>query len=405
MCGSGLPAESRICIPGLVPYDLTRGGTPFQFSGSANINQYAFYIQDSIRFGNLQLQAGLRVDFYHGIVTDSSAQPRIGVSYLIKPTGTVIRASYSRTFETPYNENLMLSSATGVGGLAVERVRRRKRAPAARKPQSIQRRTGTGVRPISGGERGLLLEVHEQCLRLRHTVQHSHRLPDLLEEIEAGRRCRAHRHTESPRLPVVHDDGPYPRAILSDRKPAAWSSTTTSAATLYFRIDHDQAFQQTTNLRYQHGNNGPWVAFTWRYDSGLVAGAVGSLDDALGLTGAQQSAIGFFCGSSLPTIDTPLTDAECTPSNYGATRLVIPKEGTENDDHNPPRVAPRHLFDIGVGTDNLFHTERIPDHPALRRHQSHEQGGALQLSVHLQRNALRDAARVPGRDRTRILML
>ena len=77
------------------------------------------------------------------------------------------------------------------------------------------------------------------------------------------------------------------------------------------------------------------------------------------LTGAQQSAIGFFCGTACPTIDTPLTAAECTASNYGATRLVIPKEGTENDDHNPPRVAPRHLFDIGAGTDNLFHTERV----------------------------------------------
>ena len=30
----------------------------------------------------------------------------------------MLRASYSRTFETPYNENLILSSATGVGGLA-----------------------------------------------------------------------------------------------------------------------------------------------------------------------------------------------------------------------------------------------------------------------------------------------
>jgi hypothetical protein len=39
--------------------------------------------------------------------------------------------------------------------------------------------------------------------------------------------------------------------------------------------------------------------------------------------------------------------------------LVIPKEGTADPDHNPPRVAPRHLFDIGAGTDNLFHTERV----------------------------------------------
>jgi hypothetical protein len=35
-----------------------------------------------------------------------------------------------------------------------------------------------------------------------------------------------------------------------------------------------------------------------------------------------------------------------------------PAAGTENDDTNPPRVAPRNLFDLAVGDDNLFHTER-----------------------------------------------
>jgi hypothetical protein len=60
-----------------------------------------------------------------------------------------------------------------------------------------------------------------------------------------------------------------------------------------------------------------------------------------------------------PTIDTPLTDAQCTPRNFGATRLVLPAPGTDNDDHNPPRIAPRHVFDIAVGTDNLFKLERF----------------------------------------------
>ncbi|HUB34173.1 MAG TPA: hypothetical protein VMA31_14125, partial [Bryobacteraceae bacterium] len=32
--------------------------------------------------------------------------------------------------------------------------------------------------------------------------------------------------------------------------------------------------------------------------------------------------------------------------------------GTENDDHNPPRIAPRNLFDIAIGHDNIFHGER-----------------------------------------------
>ena len=31
---------------------------------------------------------------------------------------------------------------------------------------------------------------------------------------------------------------------------------------------------------------------------------------------------------------------------------------TENDDHNPPRIASRNLFDLAVGDDNLFKGDR-----------------------------------------------
>ena len=121
-----------------------------------------------------------------------------------------------------------------------------------------------------------------------------------------------------------------------------------------FRIDHDQKFNSTTNLQYVfHQATGAWAALSWRYDSGLVAGAVGSIDDALGLTADQQAAIGFFCGSIVATRDSPI--ASCA-SGGGATRIRIPAEGTEDDVDNPPRVAPRHLFDLGVGADNLFHS-------------------------------------------------
>ena len=124
-----------------------------------------------------------------------------------------------------------------------------------------------------------------------------------------------------------------------------------------FRIDHDQALQQTTNAHYQPHRNGTWIGFIWRYDSGLVAGAVSSLDDALSLTAAQQAAIGFFCGSQQATLVNPITS--CGGANFfGATRLQIPATGTANDDYNPPRIAPRHLFDLAVGTDNLFRGDR-----------------------------------------------
>jgi hypothetical protein len=128
-----------------------------------------------------------------------------------------------------------------------------------------------------------------------------------------------------------------------------------------FRIDHDQAFQQTTHMQYQWKNKGPWIGFNWRYDSGLVAGAVPFATDATTpvdltvLTPDQQVQAGLFCGNVSATLTAPLTS--CAPSQYGSTRISIPAPGTENDDTNPPRIKSRHLFDIAMGYDNLFHTD------------------------------------------------
>ena len=40
----------------------------------------------------------------------AQAEPRLGLSYNIHKTNTVLRLSYARTLETPFNENLVLSS-------------------------------------------------------------------------------------------------------------------------------------------------------------------------------------------------------------------------------------------------------------------------------------------------------
>ncbi len=105
-------------LPGLVPYDLTRGGSYFLFHGDGSVNQFAFYATDDIKLGNFTVNMGFRDDQYNGLVSKNGPQPRLGLSYLVSRTGTVLRAAYSRTFETPFNENLLLSSATGSGGLA-----------------------------------------------------------------------------------------------------------------------------------------------------------------------------------------------------------------------------------------------------------------------------------------------
>jgi hypothetical protein len=38
--------------------------------------------------------------------------------------------------------------------------------------------------------------------------------------------------------------------------------------------------------------------------------------------------------------------------------LNIPAPGTGDNDKNPPRIAPRNLFDASIGKDNLFHADR-----------------------------------------------
>jgi hypothetical protein len=122
-----------------------------------------------------------------------------------------------------------------------------------------------------------------------------------------------------------------------------------------FRIDHDEKFNSTMHLQYQPWKRGPWVGFNWRYDSGLVAGAVPDFATALTFDGDQQAAIGLFCaGPGGQRIFATLTN----PTGTGATRVKIPADGTENDDHNPPRIAPRNLFDVAVGDDNLFRGDR-----------------------------------------------
>ncbi len=94
-CGAAGYLQNPDVSVGLIPFDLSRGGAPFRFHGRANINQQNVYAQDQITVKNLTLNLGLRFDNYNGISTDKLLQPRVGISYLVKPTGTVLRASYT----------------------------------------------------------------------------------------------------------------------------------------------------------------------------------------------------------------------------------------------------------------------------------------------------------------------
>ncbi|MGH9503817.1 MAG: carboxypeptidase regulatory-like domain-containing protein, partial [Terriglobales bacterium] len=90
----------------------------FNFRGHSDIKQLALYLQDTITKGSWSLNLGLRGDFYNGLTTHREAQPRLGVAYNVKKTNTVLRVSYARVLETPFNENLVLAS-TGCDSLVL----------------------------------------------------------------------------------------------------------------------------------------------------------------------------------------------------------------------------------------------------------------------------------------------
>src|SRR6185437_3918638 len=97
-------------LPVLAPYDLTRGGGYFRFYGHTDVKELALYAEDQIKAGNWLFNLGVRGDFYNGLTVARQGEPRLGVAYNVKPTNTVLRVSYARTLETPFNENLVLSS-------------------------------------------------------------------------------------------------------------------------------------------------------------------------------------------------------------------------------------------------------------------------------------------------------
>ena len=96
--------------PILAPYDLTRGGSLYSFNGHTDVKELALYLRDVITEGNWSLNLGMRGDLYNGLTIARQAEPRLGIAYNVKKTNTILRVSYARTLESPFNENLVLSS-------------------------------------------------------------------------------------------------------------------------------------------------------------------------------------------------------------------------------------------------------------------------------------------------------
>ena len=339
----------------LLPIDLTRGGSLFAFHGHTDVKELALYAQDTITKGSWSFNLGIRGDLYRGLSKTSQAEPRVGIAYNIKPSNTVLRVSYARTLETPFNENLVVATT----GCNVPVIAALIPCVPANSPAGFRNEFHAGLQQAFG--RYLVIDG-EYIWKYTHNAYDFSVLGN------------------TPiTFPIVWNNSKIPgfaiRASVPDFHGFTALVVMSSVAARYFppqvgglgvtvgqsgsvfRIDHDEKFNSTTHLQYQPWKRGPWMGFNWRYDSGLVAGAVPDYATALTFDADQQAAIGLFCGNVFATLSSPITSC-ATGTPRGATRVVIPADGTENDDHNPPRIAPRNLFDLAAGEDNLFHGDR-----------------------------------------------
>ncbi|HXN25164.1 MAG TPA: TonB-dependent receptor [Candidatus Dormibacteraeota bacterium] len=345
-------------LAGLLPFDLTRSGRLLNFNDHTDIKETSMYVQDAIRLGNWSFNLGIRGDLYRGLSSASVAEPRTAAAYNIKKTNTVLRIGYARAIVTPYNENLLVSSSTGLGGLG---------GP------------GGGAIPPKPGYRNLFNVGFEQAFGRFLVVTADYYWKYTKPDYDFGvlfstpltfpiQWRKAKIDGVAVRVSVPNFHGLALVTVLGTSRdrffPPGVGGLLFNAAPPpgVFRIDHDQAFQQTTHIQYQWKRTGPWIGFNWRYDSGLVAGAVPfatsntDVVDLTVLTADQQTQAGLFCGNVFPTLSRPLVS--CPAGRYGSTRIDIPAPGTQNPDRNPARIKPRHLFDVAVGDDNLFHGDR-----------------------------------------------
>ncbi len=372
--------------PTLLPYDLTRGGGLYTFNGHTDVKELALYVQDNITKGNWSLNLGIRGDLYNGLSTARQAEPRVGIAYNVKKTNTILRVSYARTLESPFNENLILSSL-GCANPVLDPLLLCTAPVANRLSPGFRNEFHAGIEQAFGkyvvfsGEwiskythNGYDFSVLGNTPITFPIEWHNSKIPGY-----AGRVSVPNIHGFSA-LMVFSSVA----ARFFQPQIGGAGATVATAAGLPFRIDHDEHFNQTTHLQYQPWKRGPWMGFNWRYDSGLVAGATPcygttpDLNDCPGsvliggvpnvsmiasnvggvpLSADQEYEAGFTCNGVRATPTSPLP-YNCAASQFGSSLIKVPAPGTENDDRNPPRIASRNLFDLSVGHDNIFHGDR-----------------------------------------------
>lgn len=315
--------------PNLAPYDLTRGGSLFNFQGRRTGTYYAAYVEDNIKLQDLTLNLGFRYDHNNLPMNQSVPEPRLGAAYFIKKTKTVLRASYNRIFYTPEYENILLSSSPEAASLV---------------PPLVQqsRALGGGLLLVPGERQNAFTVGVQQALGsfVRLDVDYWWRRSkgagdqDQFEDtgivfplaFASGRYegwdirlDLAQTHGFQGFLSLGHTHAIYvPPNVGGLFLDQAAVETITAGP---FLIDHDQKLQAQMGVLYDIGKSGFWVGSSLRYDSGLVC-------------------------------DVGPADIASDPNNSWAVPYIVVHSGTGLD---PNRIAARMVANFSVGVDLSQH--------------------------------------------------
>jgi hypothetical protein len=90
---------------------LYSAAVTFAFQATRPDLEQSAYVQDLIRLGNWTINAGLRWDHYQLLVNQNAVSPRVAASRYFPTLGLNIHGAYDRIFQTPSNENILLSSS------------------------------------------------------------------------------------------------------------------------------------------------------------------------------------------------------------------------------------------------------------------------------------------------------
>jgi outer membrane cobalamin receptor len=302
----------------LLPYDLTRGGSMFLFADEQTGSQLSAFAQSTITFSRTTLTLGLRHDEYRFLVNGRQLQPRLGVSFAARDN-LVLRASYNRNYQTPPNENLLLSNSEVASQLA---------------PASVREALGSAYRPIQPERQDVLEAGAQVSLRSVMTIDGA-----VYRKVSSDQQDNNNFFDTGIIFPTtlsrIDVTGAEARLTMLPRRGFSGSISATTGRAIStppftgglflgqeavdllsagpFAIDHDQRLGLQGQLTLDP--SGPWWASgTVRYDSGLVCNPSDPLEVA-----ADPD---FF--DLLPYVD------------LGS---------------NPPRVTPRTIVDVAAGLD------------------------------------------------------